>query len=67
MSDLPFERQMLALARERLHAQGWADRVQLHVGHTHELPDTVTYDAATCLLVIHHLDWEEQRIFMADG
>jgi tRNA (cmo5U34)-methyltransferase len=52
--------EMLALARERLHTQGWTERVQLHVGHTHELPDTVTYDAATCLLVIHHLAREEQ-------
>ena len=29
--------EMLAVARERLQARGWTDRVQLHVGHTHEL------------------------------
>jgi tRNA (cmo5U34)-methyltransferase len=53
---------MLAVARERLQERGWTDRVQIHVGHAHELPETELYDAATCLLVIHHLsDEAEQR------
>jgi tRNA (cmo5U34)-methyltransferase len=46
---------MLAVARERLQERSWTDRVQLHVGHIHELPEAEPYDAATCLLVIHHL------------
>jgi tRNA (cmo5U34)-methyltransferase len=53
---------MLAVARERLHERGWTDRGQLHVGHAHELPDAEGYDAATCLLVMHHVSEEaEQR------
>ncbi|MGE0824025.1 MAG: class I SAM-dependent methyltransferase [Candidatus Binatia bacterium] len=54
--------EMLALARERLQERGWTERVQLHVGHTRELSEGEHYDAATCLLVIHHLPDEiEQR------
>lgn len=53
--------EMLTVARERLQERGWTDRVRLHVGHTHELPETDRYDAATCLLVIHHLPTGEQR------
>nr|QST87833.1 putative class I SAM-dependent methyltransferase [uncultured organism] len=53
--------EMLAVASERLHERGLSDRVQLHVGNTHELPETDIYDAATCLLVIHHLPETEQR------
>jgi tRNA (cmo5U34)-methyltransferase len=54
--------EMLALTRERLYARGWTDRVRLHVGLTHELSEAEHYDAATCLLVIHHLpDEAEQR------
>ncbi len=57
--------EMLALAQERIQERSWSDRVQLHVGHTHELPDAERYDAATCLLVIHHLsDTVEQRILL---
>jgi tRNA (cmo5U34)-methyltransferase len=53
--------EMLALALERIQERGWTDRVQLHVGHVHELPQAAVYDAATCLLVIHHLAAEEQH------
>jgi tRNA (cmo5U34)-methyltransferase len=53
--------EMLTVARERLQERGWTDRVQLHVGHTHGLPEAEYYDAATCLLVIHHLPTGEQR------
>lgn len=53
--------EMLTVARERLQERGWTDRVQLHVGHTHELPATEHYDAATCMLVIHHMPEGEQR------
>lgn len=53
--------EMLTVARERLHARGWTERVQLHVGHTRELSETDRYDAATCLLVIHHMAMEEQK------
>jgi tRNA (cmo5U34)-methyltransferase len=53
--------EMLTVARERLQEYGWTDRVQIHVGHTHELPETERYDAAMCLLVIHHLSAKEQR------
>ena len=55
---------MLAVARERLQERGWTDHVQLHVGHIHELPEGGYYDAATCLLVIHHLPDGEQRAFL---
>lgn len=53
--------EMLARARERIQERGWTDRVQLHVGHVYELPQSAVYDAATCLLVIHHLAAEDQR------
>lgn len=56
--------EMLTVARERLQERGWTDRVHLHVGHTHELPEAEAYDAATCLLVIHHLPAGEQRALL---
>ena len=57
--------EMLALAREHIQERGWTDRVQLHVGHTHQPSETDRYDAATCLVVIHHLsDKVEQRVLL---
>jgi tRNA (cmo5U34)-methyltransferase len=52
---------MLRVAHERVEEHGWTDRIQLHVGHTHELPESERYDAATCLLTIHHMAGEEQK------
>ena len=53
--------EMLAVARERLQEHSLSERVQLHVGQIYDLPETDQYDAAMCLLVIHHLPVEEQR------
>jgi tRNA (cmo5U34)-methyltransferase len=53
--------EMLTVARERVQDRGWTDRIQLHVGYTHELHEAERYDAATSLLVIHHMPEGERR------
>ncbi len=46
---------MLEIARQKLTAPSLAERVSLHQGFVHELPQVAEYDAATCILVHHFL------------
>jgi tRNA (cmo5U34)-methyltransferase len=46
---------MLAIAQQKLIANQLTDRVTLHQGYVHELPEQPLYDAATCILVMHFL------------
>lgn len=44
---------MLAIAQEKIQQHGLSERVKLLQGYTHDLPTTLLYDAATCILVMH--------------
>lgn len=44
---------MVAIAQQQVIENGLGDRVKLHVGFTHELPESELYDAATLMLVMH--------------
>ena len=46
---------MLAIAQQKIQQYGLSEQVKLFQGYTHDLPDTVLYDAATCILVSHFL------------
>lgn len=46
---------MLAVARDRVGAQGLSDRIDLHLGKVEDLPDTPGFDAATSILVMQFL------------
>lgn len=46
---------MLAIAQQKIQQHGLSEQVKLFQGYTHDLPDTVLYDAATCILVSHFL------------
>lgn len=46
---------MLAIAQQKIQQYDLSERVKLFQGYTHDLPDTVLYDAATCILVMHFL------------
>jgi len=47
-------REMLAVCRERLRAHGLLERCTLVHGHIEDVSQEVTFDAALCLLVLHH-------------
>lgn len=58
---------MLALAKDKLKAQGLADRVVLHAGTLEALPEAEPFDAAMMLGVLHHLAGDEaKRAILAD-
>lgn len=46
---------MLAIAQQKIQQYGLSEQVKLFQGYTHDLPDTVLYDAVTCILVMHFL------------
>ncbi|WP_159593919.1 class I SAM-dependent methyltransferase [Chelativorans xinjiangense] len=52
---------MLALAAERLKAQGLSDRVQLHLGTLDTLAGDEAFDAAMMLGVLHHLPGDDAK------
>lgn len=47
--------EMLSIARRKTDEANISDRVKLFNGYTHDLAETETYDAATCVLVMHFL------------
>ncbi|MBK7829272.1 MAG: methyltransferase domain-containing protein [Nannocystis sp.] len=51
---------MLAVARERLAAEGLLARTQLHVGELHSLPPGPPFDGAQMLGVLHHVPETER-------
>lgn len=52
---------MLDVCRERAAAAGITERVSFHVGYLDTLPESVSFDAATCILVSQFLVNIEQR------
>ncbi|CAM3388420.1 methyltransferase domain-containing protein [Corallococcus sp. ZKHCc1 1396] len=53
---------MLAVARERLAAEGLGSRTHLHAGELRTLPSGPPFDGAQLMGVLHHVDGEEARI-----
>ncbi|HYO74566.1 MAG TPA: class I SAM-dependent methyltransferase [Archangium sp.] len=53
---------MLAVARERLAAEGLLARTHLHVGELHTLPPGPPFDGAQVMGVLHHVEGEEARL-----
>lgn len=51
---------MLAVARERLAAEGLLARTHLHVGELHSLPRGAPFDGAQVLGVLHHVPEAER-------
>jgi tRNA (cmo5U34)-methyltransferase len=52
---------MLALAEQKLKAQGLIDRIELHAGTLDALPAAEPFDAAMMLGVLHHLPGDEAK------
>lgn len=53
---------MLAVARQRLEAEGLLSRTHLHVGELRTLPPGPPFDGAQMLGVLHHVEGEEARL-----
>ncbi len=53
---------MLAVARERLDAEGLSPRTHLHQGELHTLPAGPAFDGAQMLGVLHHVEGDEARL-----
>ncbi|HWA28254.1 MAG TPA: class I SAM-dependent methyltransferase [Lacunisphaera sp.] len=53
---------MLDICRQRLAAEGIADRCEFHQAYVQELPTGAAFDAATALLVSHFITQREPRI-----
>ncbi len=53
---------MLAVARQRLAAEGLLARTRLHLGELHTLPGSDPFDGAQMLGVLHHIEGQEARI-----
>jgi tRNA (cmo5U34)-methyltransferase len=58
---------MLAIARKKIEQQGLSERVKLFQGYTHELPETILYDAATCILVMHFLPDDGSKLALLES
>lgn len=53
---------MLAVARQRLEAEGLLARTQLHHGELHTLPESEPFDGAQMMGVLHHVDGQAARV-----
>jgi tRNA (cmo5U34)-methyltransferase len=53
---------MLAVARQRLEAEGLLSRTHLHLGELSTLPEGPPFDGAQVLGVLHHVEGEEARL-----
>ncbi len=53
---------MLAVARQRLEAEGLLARTQLHAGELHTLPESEPFDGAQMMGVLHHVEGDEARL-----
>ena len=53
---------MLAVARQRLEAEGLLSRTHLHVGELRTLPPGPPFDGAQMMGVLHHVEGEEARL-----
>lgn len=52
---------MLEAAKQQLAANNLLDKTDLHLGHVEDLPADESYDAATLIGVLHHLDGDEAK------
>ncbi|WCM49161.1 class I SAM-dependent methyltransferase [Pseudomonas sp. WJP1] len=52
---------MLAAAKQQLEANNLLERTTLHHGHVEDLAADESYDAATLIGVLHHLDGDEAK------
>ena len=52
---------MLEAARQQLQANHLLERTTLHLGHLEDLPADASYDAATLIGVLHHLEGDEAK------
>lgn len=55
-------RDMLDICREKMEAQGLAERCDFHEGYLESLPEMPSFDAATCLLVAHFVLDRAERV-----
>lgn len=53
---------MMAIAQQQVIENGLGDRVKLHIGFTHELPESELYDAATLMLVMHFVSDNGEKL-----
>ena len=53
---------MLQQARDKVHAQLDAKRVEFVCGSASDLPEKQAFDAATCLLVLHFIESDEDKL-----
>jgi tRNA (cmo5U34)-methyltransferase len=58
---------MLALAEQKLRAQGLLGRIELHAGTLDALPEAEPFDAAMMLGVLHHLPGDEAKQAILKG
>ncbi|MFJ5238118.1 class I SAM-dependent methyltransferase [Pseudomonas neuropathica] len=52
---------MLETATEQLQAHDLLHRTQMHLGHVEDLPGDASFDAATLIGVLHHLNGDEPK------
>lgn len=52
---------MLETAKEQLQAHDLLHRTQVHLGHVEDLPVDASFDAATLIGVLHHLNGDEPK------
>lgn len=53
---------MLEAAKQQLAANNLLGRTALHLGHVEDLVANGSYDAATLIGVLHHLDGDEAKL-----
>jgi tRNA (cmo5U34)-methyltransferase len=52
---------MLEAAKQQLAANNLLEKTELHLGHVEDLPADASYDAATLIGVLHHLDGDDAK------
>jgi tRNA (cmo5U34)-methyltransferase len=52
---------MLEAAKHQLQANALLERTDLHLGHVEDLPAKQSYDAATLIGVLHHLEGDDAK------
>ncbi|MFG6203317.1 class I SAM-dependent methyltransferase [Pseudomonas retamae] len=52
---------MLDAAMQQLQAHDLLDRTQIHLGHVEDLPADASFDAATLIGVLHHLNGDQPK------
>jgi len=52
---------MLEAAKQQLAANNLLEKTELHLGHVEDLPADASYDAATLIGVLHHLEGDDAK------